>query len=225
MRTILLISFSFMVSFASLSQRTYSGFFPEAAISKKLGESWKLTAKIESQHILFSNDAFSNNEFRYEYDRTDFQFFIARNLTLRTKGAIGYQYRVGNNGQNSHRTIQQIGWLSSFRNDRLGHRVRTDQTFFEEGVSWRIRYRASSDIPLNGQQLDPGENYLIASNEIIAEYLASEFGVENRFVGGVGWYFENKNKFETSIDYRLDPIVTSPQRNRIWFKFSFYVNL
>lgn len=88
-----------------------------------------------------------------------------------------------------------------------------------------MRYRISSDIPINGQKLDPGESYLIVSNEIIAEYFVSAFEFENRLVGGIGWYFENKNKFETSIDYRLDPIIVSPQRNRIWLKFSLYINL
>lgn len=225
MRLLLLITCSFMVGLVSLSQRTYSGFFPEIGINKKLGESWKLTAKIESQHIVVSDDTESNWEWAYSHDRTDLQFFVARNLTTRSKTAIGYQYRVSGDGESSHRTIQQISWLSLFRNYRFGHRVRTDQTFFSEGTSWRIRYRISSDIPVNGQQLDPGENYIIASNELIAEYLVKDFALENRLVGGIGWYFENKNKFETSIDYRLDPIVHSPQRNRIWLKFSFYLNL
>lgn len=225
MRSAIGILVALTISFASHSQRTYVGFFPEAAVSKKVGESWKLTGKIESQHILFSNDAISNNEWGYEHDRTDLQFFVARNLTLRTKGALGYQFRIEGKGKNSHRTIQQIGWLSNFRNYRLGHRVRADQTFFEEGVSWRMRYRISSDIPINGQVLDPGENYLIASNELIAEYFESEINLENRLVAGIGWYFKNKQKLELSIDYRLDPIVSSPQRNRIWTKVSFYLNL
>ena len=88
-----------------------------------------------------------------------------------------------------------------------------------------MRYRISSDIPINGQVLDPCENYLIASNELIAEYFESEINLENRLVAGIGWYFKNKQKLELSIDYRLDPIVSSPQRNRIWTKVSFYLNL
>jgi hypothetical protein len=88
-----------------------------------------------------------------------------------------------------------------------------------------LRYRLSSDIPLNGQKLDPGENYAILSNEVIGDYFVNAIDFENRLVAGVGWYFENKNKFETSIDYRIDPLITVPSRQRIWLKFSFYWNI
>jgi hypothetical protein len=214
-----------MTSAAFYAQRTYVGLFPEFAINFKVNQNWKLTGKVESQHRTFSDDAQYDNTFRYDFDRTDLQFFAARNLTTRTKVAVGYQYRFNGFGQNSHRTIQQIGWLSNLRSYRLGHRVRADQTFLDEGISWRLRYRLSSDIALKGQQLDPGEKYLIVSDELISELLNNEFGIENRLVVGLGWYFLNKHKFETAIDYRIDPIVDSPQRNRVWLKFSFYLNL
>lgn len=224
MRKISAIVISIMISATFYAQRTYVGFFPEFAFNLKVKQNWKFTGKIESQHRAFLDDSQYDKSFRYDFDRTDLQFFAARNLTTRSKIAVGYQYRLNGFGQNSHRTIQQIGWLSNFRLYRLGHRVRTDQTFLEEGISWRLRYRLSSDIALKGQQLDPGEKYLIVSEELISELYDNEFVLENRFVVGLGWYFLNKHKFETSIDYRMDPIVDSPQRNRIWVKFSFYLN-
>ncbi len=205
-------------------QRTYVGAFPELALSIKVKESWKLTGKIESQHRLFSDDGVIESRFMYQHDRTDFQLFLGRSLTTRAKVAIGSQYRLNGAGQNSYRTIQQIGWLSTIRYYRIGHRVRADQTFLDDGLSWRLRYRISSDLPINGQQLDPGEKYLIVSNEMIVELLNSVISLENRLCLGLGWYFKNKHKFETAIDYRLDPIVSAPQRNRVWLKFSFYLN-
>jgi hypothetical protein len=218
---LLLLSFGTFVH----AQRTYGGFFPEMAVNKKMGQHWKLTGKIESQHIVFYDDVSHPLDLSYRHYRTDLQFFTARNIRARTNAAIGYQYRFEGEGENSHRTIQQIGWLTNWRHYRFGHRVRADQTFFDEGVSWRMRYRISSDIPVNGQKLDPGENYLIVSNEIIADYFVDAFDLENRIVAGVGWYFQNKDKLEVSLDYRLDPIVKSPQRNRFWLKFSFYLNI
>lgn len=222
----LLITFLCISSFTSVSlaQRTYYGVFGESAINYKLKNNWKLTAKIESQHRLFSNTELIENLWEHEHVRSDFQGFVGKGLTVRTKGAIGYQYRWSLGGQNSHRIIEQISWLSNVRNYRIGHRVRTDQTFLNDKVSWRLRYRISADLPINGQQLDPGEKYLILSEELIGEYFDEELALENRIVAGLGWYFENKHKLEVGIDYRLDPIITSPQRNRIWTKVSFYWN-
>lgn len=220
-------SLVFMLLFVALNnfaQRTYFGFFPESAINYKFKTNWKLTGKIESQHFLFQNTSSQDNEWGYQHYRTDFQGFIARSITTRIKAAIGYQYRWDGQGDHSHRTIQQVGWLTDFRNYRIGHRIRTDQTFFDEGTSWRIRYRISSDLPLSGQQLDPGEKYVIISNEVIAEYLTAEYAIEDRLVAGLGWYFVNKHKLELSLDYRIDPLISGPQRQRIWSKISFYLN-
>lgn len=84
----------FLLLFMSCStfvhaQRTYGGFFPEMAVNKKMGEHWKLTGKIESQHISFYDDASNPLDLSYRHYRTDLQFFTARNLTARTKTAIG----------------------------------------------------------------------------------------------------------------------------------------
>jgi hypothetical protein len=49
------------------AQRTYGGFFPEIAINKNLGEQWKLTGKIESQHISFYDDASTSLDLSYQH--------------------------------------------------------------------------------------------------------------------------------------------------------------
>lgn len=224
MRCHLLIGWLIICWTSPYAQRSYFGLSPETAVNYKFKTNWKLTGKIESQNFLFQNTQSIKNKWGYEHYRTDFQGFMAKSLTVRVKAAIGYQYRWDSDGDHSHRTIQQVGWLSNFRNYRIGHRVRTDQTFINDKISWRLGYRISSDIPVNGQQLDPGETYLVASNELISEYLDNEFFLENRLVGGIGWYLISKHKLELSIDYRLDPIITIPQRNRIWTKVSCYWN-
>lgn len=228
MRVILSVSVCFcFISFLSNAQnnRVYAGLFPEMGLNVPLSEKFTYQVKIESQHGLFSDDLTSDNEFKYFHDRTDLQSFIEYKVTSRIKGAVGYQYRIEGGG-NSHRSIQQLAWLNQFRSFRLGSRVRTDQKFSSTiSPEYRIRYRAATDIPLQGEKLDDGEKYFLLSGEVIYALQGGKSSIENRLVAGIGHYFNRTKKLELSIDYRTDPYFPNVNRHRIWCKISFYWNL
>lgn len=205
--------------------RIYAGIFPEMGLNVPLSEKLKYTAKIESQNGLFIDDAESDNEFKYFHNQTDLQSFLDYKITSRIKGAVGYQYRI-EEGRNSHRSIQQIAWLNQFRTFRLGSRLRTDQKFSSSiSPEYRIRYRAATDIPLQGEKLDDGEKYFLLSGEVIYALQGGESSIENRIVTGIGHFFNRTKKLELSIDYRTDPYFPNVNRHRIWCKISFYWNL
>lgn len=205
--------------------RVYAGIFPEVGLNIPLSEKIKYTAKIESQNGLYSDDATKNNEWRYFHNQTDLQSFIEYKVTTRIKGAVGYQYRI-EDGENSHRSIQQLTWLNQFRVLRLGSRVRVDQKYSSTiSPEYRIRYRASTDIPLQGEKLDDGEKYLLLSGEVIYALQSGESSIENRVVVGIGHFFDRTKKLELSIDYRTDPYFPNVNRHRVWCKFSFYWSL
>lgn len=221
--SICLCSISFFTK--AQNNRVYAGLFPEMGLNLPLNQKFTYAAKIESQHGLFSDDATSDNEFKHFHNQTDLQSFIEYKITTRIKGAVGYQYRI-EDGKNSHRSIQQIAWLNQFRTFRLGSRLRTDQKFSSAiSPEFRIRYRAASDIPLQGRKLDDGEKYFLISNEVIYALQGGESSIENRIVAGVGHFFNRTKKLELSIDYRTDPYFPNINRHRIWCKVSFYWNL
>lgn len=228
MRFSLIMSFfCCFISFSSKTQNNsvYAGLFPEMGLNVPLNEKLAYAAKIESQHVLFSDDAAIDKEWRYFHDRTDLQSFIEYKITSRIKGAIGYQYRFEGGG-NSHRSIQQLTWLNQFRAFRLGSRVRSDQKFsITESPEYRLRYRAATDIPLQGEKLDDGEKYFLLSNEVIFAFQGGKYSIENRLVSGVGHFFNRTKKLELSIDYRTDPYFPNVNRHRIWCKISFYWNM
>ncbi|MGX1024944.1 DUF2490 domain-containing protein [Psychroflexus sp. MBR-150] len=206
--------------------RFTGGFFPEASLSYKLNKTYSVTHKIESQNGVYDNQSSLNDEWKYKHRQTDLQTFLGRRLTPFIKVDIGYQYRM-QDGENTNRTIQQISILQRESNLRIGHRIRTDQTFFKNAAPlWRVRYRIKSQIPLQGFEVDPGEKYLSFSNEIIYKYQSAEDDIENRVTGSLGFYFNDKNKLEIGLDYRTDDyLVDNRFRHRLWFKVGFYKSL
>lgn len=206
--------------------RFSSGIFPEASLSYKLNETYSITHKIESQHGLFDKTSQLNEELEYNHVLTDLQSFISRKISPYVKINLGYQYRI-EDGENTHRPIQQLSILQRESRFRIGHRVRTDQTFFKEvEILWRFRYRLKGQIPLQGFELDPGEKYLSISNEVIYMNQNGEDDIENRFTTSLGFYFNDKNKLEIGFDYRTDDYLVEDRfRHRLWLKIGYYKSI
>lgn len=228
MKQLLLIISIGLASTALYGQRRVNagGFFPEAQLSVKASDKWKLVGKIESQHGTVFHDREQDADWSYYHDRTDFQAFADYKLGPLAAVAVGYQYRWNGNAPNNHRAIQQISFIQVKRRMRMGHRVRTDQTFEPlEKPEFRLRYRLVLEIPLQGIKIDPGEYYLIASNEPIFGTQGGDFNIENRVVCSLGHYFSKKHKLEGGLDYRADSFLDGGLRQRFWFKVGWFVNI
>lgn len=208
------------------SDVVYGGFFPEMAISHNISDNYAVTLKVESQHGQFYDDESRETDYSYFHDRTDLQGFLSRKLGTFVKVAVGYQYRLEETDPNNHRSIQQIAVIQRLFGLRLGHRLRLDQTFFEnEKNQYRIRYRLSSEIPLQGTNLDVSEYYFITSDEIIYGVQADEDDLENRFTVAIGNLVSKKIKVELGLDYRTDRIIKAGNRQRIWLKFGAFLTI
>ncbi|WP_199856315.1 DUF2490 domain-containing protein [Lunatibacter salilacus] len=202
-----------------------SGLFPEAQLTYDISDVYYVTHKVESQHGMFDAQRL-NRELKYSHTLTDLQSFIGRRLNPFVKVDMGYQYRL-EEGENTHRSIQQVAILQRSNFFRIGHRIRTDQTFFdEESALLRLRYRYSVQIPLQGINLDPGEKYLSLSNEAIYMYQDAEDDIENRLVASLGFFIDDNTKYEVGLDYRTDDyLVPQRFRSRLWLKFGVYWSL
>jgi hypothetical protein len=220
---VILVCFTIVAN--AQSDRFVFGFFPEASLKYNISKNYSITHKVESQHGLFDSNNL-NEKLEYEHSLTDLQTFIGRRITPFMKVDIGYQYRL-EEGENTNRTIQQVSLLQRASYYRIGHRVRIDQTFFSDApLLFRARYRIKGQIPLEGRELDPGENYLSISNELIYMIQNIEDDLENRLTAALGFYFDDKNKFEVGLDYRTDDYLVEDRfRHRLWFKFGYYKSL
>ncbi|MCS5489119.1 DUF2490 domain-containing protein [Algoriphagus limi] len=196
----------FLFGFSCLAQRQafFTGFFPEVAITKKLSNGNKVNFKVENQEIIYRNFENPEDRWQFRHYRTDLMAFYDWKLSPLSSMALGLFYRI-QDGSNAYRLIQQFAVLDRFRRFRMGHRFRLDQTFsHNEAAEYRLRYRVALDVPLQGDELDPGEGYLVISTEPIFSLQEKEFGLENRLVLTLGKLINSQQKIEYSIDYRTD---------------------
>lgn len=204
------------------SQTFFSGIFPEVSFTKKLSNENRINFKIENQHILFDNRSGELESVQFIHYRTDIMVFHDWRLNSTKSFAFGLFHRF-QDGANANRIVQQYALIQRLRNFRLSHRFRTDQTFEkEQKMQVRFRYRLSFEIPLNGMSLDPGEHYLLLSEEPIFSFQNSELELENRLALSLGKLYSKGQKLEWSIDYRTDGFIQDDFRTRIWLKIGYF---
>jgi len=157
------------------------------------------------------------------------QFIMTYSVSTRFKLGGGYYYRWSDpllDGYNyEHRFLQQLGFVSFIGDRRIAHRVRLEQRVRSSSYQNRLRYRLSYDFPLEGERLDPGENYIILKNESMTAFNAEEADAENRLTAGLGWYFNNQYKFEVNLQYRTQDIFSGDEiGHMVLVGTSFYIN-
>jgi hypothetical protein len=228
MRTFLSFFVLFLLTlFAKGQQNSFSGgLSPDVTVSYTSPKNLQFTGKIESQHFTYQEIPGNGNEWMHTHKATDFQFFLAYPIHPLWKLAGGYQYQLSGTGEHSHRAVQQLSHVQRKEGYRLGHRWRTDQTFYKaEKTQYRLRYRLSAEIALQGQQVDPGEVYLIVSNEFLYEIQDGEDDLENRLELALGRYFSKKQKLEVGLDYRTDQYLREGHRQRLWFTLGWFMQI
>ena len=220
----LLITFFIFISSETFAQAPLSAFWEgEISYTWSSSEKWSHNMKLVARPYLYDNEDFNIN-----LQRTEIQFFTSRKLFGGKQITGGYLFRWAEpffeeNFGYEHRLIQQYSFISFIDAKRLGSRIRLEQRFRNNKYINRLRYRLSFDFPLVGEQLDPGETYLIVSDEILFSFNSQETSLENRFYVGLGWYFNNKRKLETGLQYRSEDI--GPDYGHvIQLVTSFYIN-
>lgn len=222
---IVLMYFLVIGNVLSQSRQTFfTGFFPEASLTKKLSETQKLNFKIENQHLVFDNRDDSAGNPQFSHYRTDIMGFFDQSLRPGISVALGLFHRF-QEGEDGNRIIQQLAILQKGRSVRVNHRFRTDQTFTRnQPLELRFRYRLSVEIPLEGAEVDPGEFYMLSSAESIFSHKGGEYEIENRLAVSLGKFFNRKEKLEWGVDYRTDGYLQDGFRTRLWAKISYFYN-
>lgn len=224
----LIVFFTLILVVGSLSaqqnQIFFTGIFPEVSLTKKVSDRIKLNFKVENQEIIFNNqDAQSENP-QFTHYRTDLMMFFDRSIRPGVSVALGVFHRFQEN-EDGNRIIQQLAILQRMRNLRINHRMRTDQTFTRNNdLEVRFRYRFSMEIPLEGDEVDPKEFYLVLSEEPIFSYKGGDFEIENRTAIALGKLLNSQEKLEWALDYRTDGYIQEGFRTRLWMKISYYYN-
>ena len=200
----------------------FTGIFPEVSLTKSINPLYKLNFKVENQEVIYNNRDVENPQFKHY--RTDLMLFFDRNIRPGMSVALGVFHRFQDD-EDANRIIQQLAVLQRMRSLRINHRFRTDQTFTKnEDLEVRFRYRFSLEIPLEGAEVDPGEMYMVFSEEPIFSSKSGDFEIENRVVVALGKMINKQEKFEWALDYRTDGFIQEGFRTRLWAKISYYYN-
>ena len=208
------------------SQTSYrTGLMPVLNFNKSVSERWKLNTKVENQ-ILFqkASDAFFKNGEMY-HDRTELHFSGSHKLTFKSSITGGYMVRF-HEERSYHRFFQRFSMVSQLKNLVLSHRIGLDQTLKPgKSTEYRLRYRFSNALPLNGTEIDTQEGYLKFSNEYLGSLEDKVTSLEIRIKAAYGYELNQTQKAEAGIDYRFGDVASAQPSQTLWLYMGWYVKL
>ena len=226
-RIFLLLLYSSLFSLRNLSgQSNYQlGLLPSFNINKSSSNDFEFNLKIESRQQLESGVLGESTKSGYDYILTDYTLVASKDVGLINTIAAGYMLRFRNN-ELVHRFIQQFINVKRLNALKLAHRISTDQTITpDEPTSYRLRYRLTTEIPLNGISADVGEFYLKINNEYLNEFEDGDYDLEIRLIPFLGYKFTDSNKVELGVDYRLNSFLKDGTSNRFWLGMNWYLKI
>ncbi len=172
--------------------------------------SWNFNTSIvqRTSHLEAENDKY------WQLSYLELNQFFNRKINPKFNAALGYKYRsnypVDELNIYEHRFTEQLSCTHFERKWRLVSRLRLEQRFFQDDFAQRLRCRTSLDIPLSGEKLDPGEFYLVISNELL---LQVEKGTNeewsDRIGGSLGFVFSESLRLETNFIHRFEGLTTN----------------
>ncbi len=212
--------------FSLHAQGTYEiGVLPEFNLGIDLSKVWGIDVELAPRLETHTGDFGGASDTDVYFGLLDVTAVFNRTIAVDAKLGLGYLSRFEADVI-THRLIQQYSFTVPYYGFRIGHRFRIDETFTpDEAVEFRARYRLSSDISLNGEFIDAGEVYFKIGNEYVGSLQDDHTDLEIRFVPSLGYYFDDANKFEVGVDYRIDSFLDSTANHRFWLNVGYYLSL
>ena len=199
--------FLFLVLFAHWNiqgQENLTGFWqPQVGLGYQVSEQYAHNFSVASRFFIVEEGetTFSNRQI----DLVHFSNYkIRENQSL----ALGIQYRFRESfdgGANELRLTQQYNQRSRPFVIRFGHRIRSEQRITKARTTHRFRYRFALDFALQGEKLDVGEAYLVATVEpllSIAKGRNPEY--DGRISAQIGWQLQKDFKIQFGTEYRME---------------------
>ena len=195
-----------LLAFAMLrGQDNLTGYWePEIALNYKVSSSYAHNFSMDMRQYTYEG-----SDLQLRARHLDISHFSKLTIGPQQSVAFGIMYRFletfENDRQNELRLTQQYNMTHRSGNVRLGNRVRTEQRISPDRTIHRFRYRFALDLPLQGEKLDVGEPYFVASTESLLS-VARDMGPEwdQRVTTHIGWLLNPKARFQTGLEYRAE---------------------
>lgn len=221
MRSIILVGALLLCLYSNAQTDYRFGYLPHVNFSIVLSDQWRLTSKTETRQIHISGPQ-GDLETDFSYERTDINVVVVRKTGERSTLGLGYLIRI-QDGTLAHRVIQQYTVGAGHGRIRYAHRVTTDQTYRSfQSPSFRLRYRLSAEIPLNGDSLDEDEGYIRLYNEYLAQHQSGDTELETRVAALYGRMLTNDIRLETGPEYRASRFLMENTRHQLWMHLGLF---
>lgn len=189
----------------SIAQENFTTYFqPQVALNYKVSNGYSHNFSLGQRNYIYDD-----NDLQFKTRQIDLVHFSKLEIRGNQSLALGIQYRFRENFEpgkgNELRLTQQYNITSKPRIARIGHRVRSEQRITSALTVHRFRYRFAVDFPLNGEQLDIGEAYIVTSTESllsVAKSRSPEF--DQRITANIGWLVKEKTKVQFGLEYRAE---------------------
>jgi uncharacterized protein (DUF736 family) len=221
--TVLLYGITHFSGFCQANYR--AGTLSQFNVNVKVAETWKLNTKLETRQIFSRKKLEAPADHRFDYERTDLHFILTKKVSADHTVGAGYLVRLEGNSF-THRFIQQFNNVRNLSVLSVAHRIVADETFSRDNSpEFRIRYRLGLEMPLNGQQIDPGEFYGKVSNEYLGIFSNLDPDLEIRGQMALGYNASNSNKVELGLEYRVNEFNAPVKANQYWLTLAWYLSI
>ena len=194
----------FLLSANLFGQTNFTGYIePDISINYEVATNYSHNFEI-SQRSYFYDDSF-----HIKIRQIDISHFSKLKIQSNQSIALGLQYRFRNafedDKENELRVTQQYNITQQYGSIRFGNRFRTEQRITKPLTTHRFRYRFALDVPLNGEKLDIGEPYFIASTESLLSLApANKPEYDQRLTAYLGWLMSGEAKIQAGAEYRVE---------------------
>ncbi|MEK9613199.1 MAG: DUF2490 domain-containing protein [Flavobacteriaceae bacterium] len=215
---------TFLVCFCVHSQEYQLGFLPTVNWNKKLPKEFAFNLKIQSREELKRGEFSTYQPVNFKHQLIDIETLFSKKISFKSKLLLGYMIRF-KDGDLLHRILQQWIVKHSFSSVTFAHRLATDQTMGNSvSFQFRLRYRFTAVIPLNGQIVDAKEFYLKNSTESLLSFSDGKQNFDQRLIPFIGYEFNDRQKLEFGLNY-LVRAQSERINNTFWIGINWYQKL
>lgn len=199
-----LVVFFGILWFPIKAQENTTGFWqPSFAINYQVFQNYSHNFLLQNRSFIYSEEAFD-----FKVRQLDLGHFSNLKIAQNQSIAFGVLYRsrsAFDGGANELRFTQQYNLRHKTFVVRYGHRFRAQQRITALATTHRFRYRFSLDFPLQGEQLDVGEAYLVGNVEqLLSATKARKPQHDTRLTLFLGWQLTEKMKLQLGTEYRFE---------------------
>jgi hypothetical protein len=206
----LILSLSVLIASA---QSSYNGGVQlEVKPSFSFQNDWKLNSRLASRFLFFEGSDSQSFTTLADVERVELELISTKKVSSTMSLGGGYLVRV-QKGAVKHRLIQQLSLSNEYETFSLAHRFRFDETFqVDKATTYRFRYRIGFEKPLNKKGNDDNSMYFILNNEYIPSVQDGQYNLEMRLLPALGFNLNNRNSLEVGLDYRVENLFTSTNK-------------